>query len=459
MRVTILWTRVFLLCGCLGLLFAPAATAGLITGGNAALSYDGSEIGGFGEPVVWAWNCLGSSNVTVQGVTFETAKPGGITLANFGYARTAEAATGDLYDATMQPLMKSLYCTNPNALDDMLTINGLTVGQQYIVQFLHHHVKTDVPPVREGTVLFGGDSSGTALGSMFDSGDATGHITTAAFTADATTQAFYFDVYNTNDRIPLNGVVLFGVPPEPELISHWTFDAADQLNDVVGDNNGTPIGGAAITTAAGESIVGDGALKLESANGQFIKINGMVGDLNSGNEMTVGMWFNTEDTSTAAHQLFSAHTAAGGNIFRLGVTGDGDIFLNPTDIGGLTYDKVASASSPLNDGQWHFLTVSAHNSDVQVTIDGEVIGDGIFISTSGQPNWSGATQFSIGQEYDSSVAGDFFDGLIDDVKVWNYTLTMDEIEAEYQSVIPEPSTFALLAVGLAMLFAGGRRKR
>ena len=504
MRVTVSWTSIFLLCGCMGLLLAPAANAAVVyyVGDNAADATLANHIqNDLGHTVVQVSQTAGSyggainanadliilsgsmSSGSATGHNYHISQIPILNFEAFSYDNfgwTGDATNVDYGDSatnkdTIQIDNAAHPITSGFSAGPLTVLSNTASDSRFTFGVVH--ADADVLATYQG----GGTGDGKPTIFVYEKGD---NLIQATDDNPAVTKArsryigFFLD-YGTGMLDPSGGLyakmnadgvklfdqaVAYGLDysanEETSLIAHWTFDEADDLADVVGDNHGTAMGGAAITTAAGESLVGDGALKLDNATTpqQFVKIDGMAGELLNGDKMTLSMWFNTEDTSDAAHQLFSAHTAAGGNIFRLGVTGDGDIFLNPTDIGG-THDKVASASTPLNDGQWHLLTVSALDTSLLVTVDGEVIGEGDFTSAVGQPKWSNATQFSIGQEYDSSNPTDFFDGLIDDVKVWNNILTMDEITAEYQSVIPEPCTFALLAMGLAMLFAGWRRKQ
>jgi len=239
------------------------------------------------------------------------------------------------------------------------------------------------------------------------------------------------DIY---DEMNANGQQLFdqmvGHALDPRR-ARWDFE--DDFTDSVGDNDGTPQGGgggASITHASGESFVGKGALKLVRSNVQYVTADGTAGELDTGDEMSVSLWFNTQFADPGginSHQLFSAHTSTGGNLFRLGTTPAGGIFLNPST----SASTEKSAGSGYNDGQWHFLTVSLDGTNVLVTVDSNQIGSGVFNNISGHPQWTNATKFSIGQEWDGGSPTDPFNGFVDDVQLWGTSLSQSNVDALY----------------------------
>ncbi len=89
-----------------------------------------------------------------------------------------------------------------------------------------------------------------------------------------------------------------------------------------------------------------------------------------------------------------------------------------------------SANTPLNDGRWHFATLVRSGSTAMVYLDGAL--DGTFANAGA--NVSVSNPFVIGAVDYGSVA-EFFNGSIDEVRVWNRSLSASEIQQQYYSNI------------------------
>ncbi len=229
----------------------------------------------------------------------------------------------------------------------------------------------------------------------------------------------------------------------PDPVAHWTFD--EDFSDSAGDNHGTAVGGAAISST--QYMSGGGALRLDESNAQYVTVDGLAGELATGDDVTITMWINTTRKGTeqggdmldaSDNIVFSAHTDTGGNILRMGSGVEGGFYLNPTDIGGTAPNEEFGAD--LNDGQWQFVAVTLAGdgtSTVQYYNNGNIVEIVGFTDRAGYPDWTAADLFSIGQEWDSSSATNFFDGWIDDMRIYDTALTQYQIEKIYLSAIPE----------------------
>ncbi len=95
------------------------------------------------------------------------------------------------------------------------------------------------------------------------------------------------------------------------------------------------------------------------------------------------------------------------------------------------------------------------NDQIRVYIDG--VGTTIAANFS-SPFVAGGTDThtdSIGANQMATGWDRFFDGLIDEVAVYNYALSEERILAHFAAAIPEPSSVAMVVVGAALL----RRRR
>jgi hypothetical protein len=177
----------------------------------------------------------------------------------------------------------------------------------------------------------------------------------------------------------------------------------------------------------------------------YITINGFASN-DPGTDSAWAVTFRARgDTATgsANHDMvFSGHTTSGGNIIRIGYDRtNGGIFYSDDN----TTDKYAGTTF-YNDNTWHHVVITrpsgsgAQTTDVYV--DGAKITGGTF-STS-DPTWASATQFSIGQEWDTATPGDYFDGDLADIRVYNVKLSATQVTELYNdSKVVVPSNVSL----------------
>jgi hypothetical protein len=211
-------------------------------------------------------------------------------------------------------------------------------------------------------------------------------------------------------------------PGAANLAGHWTFDNAANVGaDSTGNNDGTVSGNASQSTNA---KVGSGSLALDGED-DFINVRGgpFFSALDDdGDGLTVAAWVQFAPRETfALMRVFSTNMSAGGT----GGWGFGIIqppaSLRFTTYGIRDYDT-ADLSSHLPDGQWiHVAAVYKSDGDVDFYIDGAwaetVAGDFSMNDTQG---------FLIGG-LASATATEWFEGLIDDLRIYGRELSQGEV--------------------------------
>ncbi|MHC4191928.1 MAG: LamG-like jellyroll fold domain-containing protein [Planctomycetota bacterium] len=199
----------------------------------------------------------------------------------------------------------------------------------------------------------------------------------------------------------------FITPSEPDntrLIGHWKFDGDTQDSSGRGNHGTSGVTPAAFV--AGK--VGSNAMDYRGAD--YVVIDGVVDDITSTN-ITLSAWVKT--TQTNEGNVFAANDSASGHPLMFGVTG-GSPFVN--DGGDTTFPP------PINDDLWHLITYVRDGDTGYVYADGALRGTylaGFSLAS--------VTRWSIGQEWDNAAASDFYNGEVDDARIYDYPLSAGEV--------------------------------
>ncbi len=202
------------------------------------------------------------------------------------------------------------------------------------------------------------------------------------------------------------------------MVSYWTFDDADNVGndpqDTVGDNHGTNKG--ATTGVAGQ--VGEAF----SFDGDWININDDA-SLDITNEITLSAWIkpSTIPADLILDNIISKGVGNGGWMFAVGTYQGGNLHLN-LDTGSNDW----TSAGTLTAGNWYHV-VGTYNGSLKVLyIDGVEAGNEI---DSGTIDTNGADVL-IGDRIDH-LGANAFNGLIDEVAIFNRALSPEEISALY----------------------------
>jgi parallel beta-helix repeat protein len=238
----------------------------------------------------------------------------------------------------------------------------------------------------------------------------------------------------------------------PGLVAHWKFDegSGTTASDASGNgNSGTLVNGPVWTAGkVGKALSFDG-----------INDNVTVADSNSldlTSSFTLSAWVNPASTFTDFRSILIKNYKYYIYASVAGYCGDG------SPLGGFseTTDRTLCQPSPLPVNTWTHLAVTYNGSTLTL------YRDGVAVATS---NASGAPSPTTGTlQIGGSQFGEYFKGLIDEVRIHNKALSATEIQTVYQQdsgvasptvppVIPgvnQPFTFALSNSGDKSVVAG-----
>jgi hypothetical protein len=190
-------------------------------------------------------------------------------------------------------------------------------------------------------------------------------------------------------------------------------------------NNGTSVdgGGTALDcTVTGKRNTG---CSFDGAN-DYINM----GDPASGifdfgtRDFTVGAWVKTTHTSFQVIASKVSASADSGYSLRMAATGYPQFIFDDST------SNLAVSSVLINDGEWHHVVgVRSASTNMYIYVDGIRTGSD---TISAAVDVSSTLSFMVGRRHGGDPAG-YFNGTIDDVKVYNHALTDEQIKMEYNS--------------------------
>jgi hypothetical protein len=206
------------------------------------------------------------------------------------------------------------------------------------------------------------------------------------------------------------------------LVGYWTFNGPD-VNTVVADitgngNNGYWIG-SATTTALIPGKVGQ-TFKFNGDN-NIVQLG--TGDMGISSAFTVSSWIKTS-SATAFMGIMSKDDATN-RSWKIGFSNNFGVIRFDVFNAGST--ATAVGATIVNDGEWHLITGTYDGTNIQVYVDGNVDGSPSILAG---PVRSSTAIVKIGT--DGCCAGRFFNGPLDEARLYNRALSAAEVKQLYR---------------------------
>ncbi|MBC8470859.1 MAG: hypothetical protein H8D56_15410 [Planctomycetes bacterium] len=201
---------------------------------------------------------------------------------------------------------------------------------------------------------------------------------------------------------------------DPALVGWWTFDegtgniAADSSGN---GNDGTLNGPLEWTT---EGKIG-GAMAFTGPY-NFVLVEDAP-SLNMTQEITIAAWINPSWTGN--NRILQKSSGGGDNQYRLIKEGGNNIRVHLPPASNF---EITGNIPP--QGEWTHLAATYDHSMIRVYYDGVVVGETAFSGNLAVSNG----QLFIGNKWAQAPAGDEFNGIMDDVRIYNRALTQSEIK-------------------------------
>jgi len=218
--------------------------------------------------------------------------------------------------------------------------------------------------------------------------------------------------------------------PQARALARWSFDetSGTTAHDSAGTYNGT------LSAAGAEFVtngVAGGAIRLNrSANG-FVNMGNVLGLENT--DFSLVAWVKMAAGDTANSLLLSKHAAYSRNGYSIivnstgtGVPNNKAAFIEGgSGLAAYTAEETPYSTTSVNDGSWHqIVAVYQVGGSKLIYVDGAPAED----SKPSVAFLQNTAVFLIGGADFDGVPTSVFDGLIDEVQIYNYALTGAEVD-------------------------------
>ena len=225
------------------------------------------------------------------------------------------------------------------------------------------------------------------------------------------------------------------------LRSNQTYAASDATDELTSfDANGFTSGSSDSTNGNNYPYVawvwkGGGLLnKSASFNGSSSKIDLGNNSSNNSSVISVSLWFKTAGHSGTATLINNGGANSGETGYFLGLNSNGTIKF---EAGTGTVNGTVNYA----DSNWHQIVLTLNSGAYNIYVDGNttpvITGSGAFTTTATRPTWIG--QFS----YTASNL-EFFNGSIDQVRVFNKAISAAEVTTLYNETASTINTLQVL---------------
>ncbi len=240
------------------------------------------------------------------------------------------------------------------------------------------------------------------------------------------TKSYHIEIKTTPTLGGLNDTPAPTATDETGLVGYWKMD--DLTNGNTTDSSGQGNSGV-VTGATFNSGRWNKGYSFDGSNDYIYAVNSPSFNSFGVNPFTISAWFKTSSLgySTIIDNKYAGTNNAGYNFFIN--TGSSQITFRIAN--GTTADNTGGSTANINDNKWHFVTGTKNNTGIYMYIDG-VIDKTSVASVYSTYNVTNTQALYFGAY--AGVAGNGnFNGTIDEVRIYNRSLSADEVKELYLS--------------------------
>ena len=177
---------------------------------------------------------------------------------------------------------------------------------------------------------------------------------------------------------------------------------------------------------------GDYALNFDGGNDHVVIADNPSLDFGSGTSFSISFWSNPSTWVQEGKYILDKTDGGVGYSISI-VTGGGEDLRLQFSISAVDVNTATNALSGL-ENEWHQFEITCdRNGNAQWYIDSSTSGSAVSISGAGDID--NGSSLTIGSD---NTPGNYFNGKIDEVRIWNDLRTADEIKASYNRSLSDP---------------------
>ena len=215
---------------------------------------------------------------------------------------------------------------------------------------------------------------------------------------------------------------------QAELVAHWTFDEAsgNALDSSGNGYDGTIVG----TVTQGQAGRIDGAYLFSGDGWVNFGVDTITTQITNF-PFTISYWIQSTEASSTECAVWMGKTGTNGSYLQTGIKeGNAYAVYRNTDFDNSVAWVNDGAIAPEGDGAWHHIVaVYPSTSERHVYVDGVLAAS----NTNTQSYYTGTNLMTVGSNKRNDGLTDPFDGLIDDVQIYDEVLDDSTILAIYEA--------------------------
>jgi hypothetical protein len=215
-----------------------------------------------------------------------------------------------------------------------------------------------------------------------------------------------------------DGSASTGAASDPSLVAWYTFD---DPTDLFADASGNGLHGycGQSDCPLWQAGILDGAIRLDGIDDHFHVMHSRLFELTD--ELTVAVWVNVDSVTTSYHAIVGKPLGSEtDNSWEIGAANDPLFYFG----GGSSTQGSSVESLAFELGTWHHLAMTVGGNELRAFVDGALVGTTAIVEL----EYDGHTLI-VGADIDFGSDSNFFQGAIDDVRIYDRPLDDAEVAA------------------------------